>query len=450
MVTVVTKTIGTGGDYTTLQAWEDAAPANLVTADQLWQGQCKNQTFSGSAVMLTMSGSTSDATRYKELTTEAGASFRDNANAQTNALRFNTSNGAAITSSVTYDFTIIMVEDYCRMSNLQIESTASNSQAIHAGGGGSGLSNRISNCIVESKLGCVQMDGDTSVMVNNLLITRGAAVTRIAKFFTTTTVVNCTFVVPSDKTAATSAITVSYASGAVFENCAFFGVADVGTTSGVTYTTCYSDDASPPTGCTNVAYDTSTGSGFQNIADATRDYRIKSTSAMVNTGTTDTIASVDIVGTTRPQGAAYDVSAWEFKASGGITGTFASTLANLVMAAAGTITDIGAFASTLGNLTMSASGTVGSAPSGTFASTLNSFIMSATGTINDTGAFASTLSGISMNAVGTVAPNVTGTFASTLSDVSMLASGFVGTPPVFTGSVSRRHLRPRLISRPQS
>jgi hypothetical protein len=96
MPTTVTKIIGTGGDYTTIAAWLAACPANLVTADQIWQGKLKNQTFNEAVVF---SGITTDATRYIELTTDTGASFRDNASVRSNALRYNASNGAAITSS---------------------------------------------------------------------------------------------------------------------------------------------------------------------------------------------------------------------------------------------------------------------------------------------------------------------------------------------------------------
>jgi hypothetical protein len=129
------------------------------------------------------------------------------------------------------------------------------------------------------------------------------------------------------------------------------------------------------------------------------------------------------------------------------TGTFASTLGSVTLAASGTATDVGSFASTLGNATMAASGTVGSVPSGTFASTLDGFTMAATGTLNDSGAFASTLAGVSMGAAGTVAPNVTGTFASTMGDVMMSAGGYVGTPPVITGVILRRRQRPRVFQR---
>jgi hypothetical protein len=91
-----------GGDYSTLQAWEDACPANLVTADQIWQGQCKNQEFALNATVLNIAGTTTDATRYIELTTEAGASFRDHASKATNALRYDATKGAGIRATNAY------------------------------------------------------------------------------------------------------------------------------------------------------------------------------------------------------------------------------------------------------------------------------------------------------------------------------------------------------------
>lgn len=96
---------------------------------------------------------------------------------------------------------------------------------------------------------------------------------------------------------------------------------------------------------------------------------------------------------------------------------------------------------------MAASGSVGSVPSGAFASTLAGFTMAATGTLNDSGTIASTMQGCAMAAAGIVAPNVTGTFASTMDGAQMFAGGFVGTPPVITGVIMRRRLRPRVYQR---
>jgi hypothetical protein len=100
-----------------------------------------------------------------------------------------------------------------------------------------------------------------------------------------------------------------------FINCAFLGCSNlVDPTSGGTFnfTNCYTDDASPPSGCSTIALDTSTGSGFENITVGTHDLRIKSTSALKNSGTSTGAPSADIMGTSRPQGASYDVGVWEY------------------------------------------------------------------------------------------------------------------------------------------
>lgn len=334
MTTTVTSTIGTGGTYTTLQAWEDAAPANLVTADQVWQGACKNQTFSGSITLLTMSGSTSDATRYKELTTDTGASFRDNASVQSNALMYNTANGAAITSSVTFGVVVQLNENFARLTGLQVAATSSTGQAVSA----SGSTAQINFSILEANGTKTLFASATGTRVLNSLVVQRTGAVLIADFFTSVAAVNTTFVIPSDKTAVNGAIRVQYPSGATFKNCAFFGCTDVGTTTSTTYTTCYTDDATPPTGCTTVAYDTSTGSGFQGTTDAARDFRLKSTSALINVGTTDsTNAPIDIAGTARPSGASYDVGAWEYVSGGGSPDVTLALTGQAAAASAGTL-----------------------------------------------------------------------------------------------------------------
>ena len=67
MPTTVVKSIGTTGrDYSTLQAWEDACPANLVSDDKIWKGECYNDSEFTSG--LHVSGITTDSTRYVWLT----------------------------------------------------------------------------------------------------------------------------------------------------------------------------------------------------------------------------------------------------------------------------------------------------------------------------------------------------------------------------------------------
>ncbi len=73
MTTEVIKTIrASGGDYTTLSAWEAALPASLVTADEQHTAVCYNDWPSGLVDTVAISGSTTDATRYIKVTVAEG------------------------------------------------------------------------------------------------------------------------------------------------------------------------------------------------------------------------------------------------------------------------------------------------------------------------------------------------------------------------------------------
>lgn len=341
MPTIVTKTIGTGGDYSTLQAWEDAAPANLVTADQVWKGVINSATFNQTpSAQFTVSGSTTDATRYKWLTVAPGCSFVDNIGA--NPLRLDTGYGATITAPViAYTDPFYWVEDFFHLDRVQIitHRVSTLGRAL------------VSNCIVKSSGGGFVM-GDFSSLTNALLTTTSTT-NSLLQLGNSVAVTNCTLGVPSDVTTSAQMLTrPSYTSGQVVKNCAIFAAGQAALNTNFTYVNCFTDRASPPTGCTTVAYDTSTGSGFTGTTAAAADWRIKSTSALKDAGTATGAPATDIIGTTRPQGASYDVGAWEYVSAGGTNAT----------ASGGTGTGTG---SGSGGTATGGSGSAGSAAGGT-------------------------------------------------------------------------------------
>jgi hypothetical protein len=118
---------------------------------------------------------------------------------------------------------------------------------------------------------------------------------------------------PDDLATAPTSIFLSGASGTVtVQNCGLFaGDSTKAIKAGsatFNFTTCYSD-ISGTSGVTQTTY----ANEFQNVNDATRDFRLKTGAAQIDTGTTDTTnAAIDIAKTNRPSGAAYDVGAWEF------------------------------------------------------------------------------------------------------------------------------------------
>ena len=288
----------------------------------IWEGQCQNQEFSGAGTQVTIAGSTALAGEYKHLTTVAGASFRDNANVQTNALRYNASNGAAIQGTSAATTTVLAQENYNRISNLQVSSTGSSSSGLNL----VGTNTVANNLVVEGTYtgtstgsGVLALgvgNTDVSTIKNSVFILRTSAADHIVGTGTALpSFYNCTFVASDDHATAPVSVFLSGASGTVtVQNCAIFaGDSTKAIKAGsatFNFTTCYSD-ISGTSGVTQTTY----GNAFENVNDATHDFRLKSGSALIDTGTTDaTNAANDIAGTARPSGAAYDVGCWELVA----------------------------------------------------------------------------------------------------------------------------------------
>lgn len=324
--TFITYGITTGNPAASDVVTGDTSTATCVlssgTADfvgVIWQGQQQNQEFSGAGTRLSVSGSTASATAYKEYTTVAGASFRDHVNAQTNPLRYDASVGAAIRDT-SVSVCVSLAEANSKLRNMQVVATLASGIAVDSGTTGT----EIHHCIMEAAntssattSGVVALRATLQKCTNSVIIQRSTAADHIVGTATgSPSFYNCTIVAPDDFATAPTSIFLSGASGTVtVQNCGLFAgdstKAIAAGSATFNFTTCYSD-ISGTSGVTQTTY----ADVFQNVNDATKDFRLKTGAALIDTGTTDTTnAATDIVGTTRPQGAAYDVGAWEF--SGG-------------------------------------------------------------------------------------------------------------------------------------
>ncbi len=397
-VTTVVKTIGTGGDFSTLQLWNDGAPANLVTAERsacgtfavasfiqgesltfvgsgatgkfldtdsagvgtgtyvtygitagnpatsdvitggtsgatailtsgtadfvgvIWEGRCLNQEFTAAvSPTLTITGSTSSVACYKFLTTQTGCSFIDNPTVSINPLRYDASRGAAISQTASGTSSCITAnEANFRISKLQVTSTLTTQSARAISFASSGQI--ADKCIFQGTLtasgsanGSVHVgNGATPTIKNCLIIQLGAVADHIISTGTgSPSFFNCTIVAVTNMTAPLFIFSTGASGTITIQNSGLFaGNSASGISTGsatISATTCVSD-ISGTTGVTQVTY----FNEYEGMSKDDIDYRLSRTSQQIDTGTTDsTNAAADIVGTTRPQQAAYDIGAWE-------------------------------------------------------------------------------------------------------------------------------------------
>jgi hypothetical protein len=321
MPTDVISKIGTTNtpttmDYSTLQAWEDACPANLVTADQRWIGECYDQgTFTAG---LTVGGQTTDSTRYVYLRCASGASFADKAGVRTNPLAYNASGGVAISLTANYGIGIDGNVSYTRFEKLQIKHTGNNCIVLRQYGSGV-VGIVIDRCIVDFSAagnaptgisdftggGSAQLTIKNCLIVGNTANTAGVGI-RVAD---NSSIYGCTLVVPGG-TPRSTGIQCQYAVFTVQNNAilnwstSFTNNGTIGADGHNASTT-----ASAPGSTGNV---TSLTFSSQ-VVDISTDFRALSTGGL-GAGTPDaTNLPTDISGLTRSATTPY-IGAWEVDA----------------------------------------------------------------------------------------------------------------------------------------
>jgi hypothetical protein len=332
---MATHTIGTGGDFSTPQAWEDDIPATL-TEQRI--GQLKNESFSGSPA-INFSAHTTTASFDIILETESGASFKDQ-DVRNRALRFQT-DSARLTSTGNY-FEALRVGSvtigHLIVRNIQFQKASGSYVGAIDIHGVTTTAMQFKDCIVESHstnwaviasaLASGTLRFDNVVMINRStgghgLDARGSG--------GTTHVNHCTIVRPSNITAAGTGIRRQYGTTVVKNTLIAGFTTDIasGADSSSDYNaTTFTDggsglpDPTPDHNVYNINYNTSlvvqpSDSG------GNHDFRTVSGSALEDTGLLDsTNAPNDISGTARSD--PPEIGAWELDAGapgGGITAT---------------------------------------------------------------------------------------------------------------------------------
>lgn len=324
MPTTVTKSIGTvGRDYSTLQAWEDASPANLVTVDQIWRGECYNDSeFLVAGTALTIAGETTDATRYIELTTATGQSFQDHASVRTNALTYNQARGVGVRNTNNYADLIIVGVSNTRISLLQLNRAGGHSVLVGVSGNPGGLIYKDLLCLTSGNdtndSGLYTSGGLSNKVINCVVIVTSVS----GNAFNTrasTTYIGCTAIRTTNRaTAGTGFIMGTGTNNGILQSCNAFGFTSPASAAGWVAASCKNNATQAASGWpgTNnqhsVAYSATTP--FTQASNVGTDMRAIDATTLANNGFLDaTNAPRDISGFTRT--ATPTIGHWELAAT---------------------------------------------------------------------------------------------------------------------------------------
>lgn len=322
MPTTVTHSIGTSSrDYSTIQAWHDAAP-DLVANDQIWKGECYNDSeFTSSGTILSVTVNV-DSTRFCLLTVGSGQGFKSNGGAASLPLRYDQSKGVGLRFTGGYNTFIDGggVNAGLKIDGLQVYYDSGSSSPYFP------VMYRISsvkNCHFSSRQTTGSLMHYCGELVNSIVALRGTSFSgnAVRPSVGTDRIINTTIVRPSDLTAGGTGISGGSDGYPQVTNCAVFGFStQFGGTIG-SYAAGSGNNASSVAsgsipGSSNQASLTYS-SQFENVNDTTRDWRPKSGGALTNTGSRQQTytADVDIIGAARST-STPSIGAREFSAGG--------------------------------------------------------------------------------------------------------------------------------------
>lgn len=318
MTTTVVKTIGaTGRDYATHALWIAGAPSNLVTADQVWAGKSYNDAVFTVTSQINISGITTDATRYVDLDVGPGQGWVSTVPPVFGASQ---SRGILITCATAYQATLANNIVNFQLHNHQITNTSGSNRAAYSASTGS-TTNIVENCIFESTdAGSSARYGITR---NSLSVITGANSSPAWDCdYSQSVGLACLGAArPSGFTAAGTAYTAS--SGTTpMHDCWSAGFTTHSTSGRFSGSNNATTAATLSFGSGNVTSLPFTTATFKVVVNTNHDYKLVTGSSLVDAGVTDTTdipASVDAVGTTRPQGSAWDIGPYELPVAGGAT-----------------------------------------------------------------------------------------------------------------------------------
>jgi len=388
---MATKRIAaSGGDYTTLSAWYGSLPATL-TEPEIAELESFDLVDS-----LDMAGKTTSAANYIEI--RAAAGHKHNGVFGSGA-RIRCGSSATISP-------ILCSGRHVRIKDIEIymDKSGATFGAMSIAGAVSGSDVRWENLLVRSvATGTVYCLAASTANLN-------------------ITIKNCIVYSPCRSFDVRDA-----ASGAIYNSVFYRTAAQIGVLAGsaTEIKNCYSGASASgandfwtgatPTGGNNASSDTTASFGTGNItslaatsafvAPGSLDFSISTGSSLKNAGATVASVTTDIAGASRPQGAAYDIGAFEFSESAGASATITGSTALPAFSGSAQVAPVTSITVTTALPAFSGGASMASASATVTATTsLPSFSGSATG---DTSSGVLTLP-VLKNNTGTVLANETG------------------------------------------
>lgn len=347
-VTVGYDSSGNPGTYTSLALWWASLHATGGTLTEAETARLMNGTSAGRApgamtpftITTTFPPSVITATASFPIVIEPapGYGIADNITPGTGPLRIDTTRGAAIVSSSSYMRLLDDVSPYMTIRGMQLSSSDPSTKLAGTGSANVTWERNIIRTTLTGGTVDVTL-GANSVFRKNVLVLDGTGGDAVTLGAVGGKIQGNTIVRTSDRTAAGTAIDCFTANSDVSGN-AIFGfttpfTGTTPTTAGRNATDQASLGGAAGTGSlTSRSY----AASFENTGGSgasSADWRLKAGSTLIDAGAAISGITIDILGTTLPQGTAPDIGAFEVSSGGG-GDTTAPTITGAAINGAGT------------------------------------------------------------------------------------------------------------------
>ncbi len=321
---MATKTIGLSGrDYSTVAAWASYVNALTLTGPEVGEVYNDGGPVTDTVAVSITGYSGANSTNTVTLKAAAGQSFRDN---PTNALRYNSANGASLVTSANSAIGYT-VGPYFIFDGLMITNSSGGTYVISIGN-----NSTIQNCIVRSVTSgfpVIQTNSNPNVNIYNCIVHHtngGLGINTTANGL----VVTNSLIIATGPTGSFG-FRQQYSSGVppLVKNTAVFGfTTDFQNTSSSLCAANATDKATfgGTNWGSNGGQTSITSSEWISVTTGSEDFRLSNSSTKLkDLGVTTTLIT-DIVGTTRPQGAAYDIGPWELAGGASLASNIATTV----------------------------------------------------------------------------------------------------------------------------